>query len=87
MILRGARPFSTGLPKGFSDLFGWVSVEVTEKMVGQRLAVFCAIEVKSKTGRVSPEQTRFVEAVQKAGGRAVIARGAEDLLQIYDLRG
>jgi hypothetical protein len=47
-------------------------------MVGQRLAVFAAIEVKSVTGRPTPEQTAFLAAVRDAGGVACIARSVED---------
>jgi hypothetical protein len=47
-------------------------------MVGTRLAVFTSIEVKTPTGRVRPEQQAWLEAVQGAGGIAVIARSVPD---------
>lgn len=43
---------------------------------------FLAVEVKTETGRMRPEQTAFIAAVQKAGGRAGIARSAQDALDI-----
>lgn len=79
MVLERPRPFTTGLPKGFSDLFGWHTVEITPDMVGQRVAVFTAIEVKTETGRVSEQQQKFLDAVNKAGGRGFIARNVGDL--------
>lgn len=36
VLLKNARPFDTGLPPGFSDLFGLVSVEITPDMVGRK---------------------------------------------------
>mgnify|MGYP002377673177 CR=1 FL=1 len=43
---------------------------------------FLAVEVKTKTGRIRPEQLTFIAAVQKAGGRAGVARSVEDALKI-----
>jgi len=82
VLIRNARPFSTGLPPGFSDLFGFVQVEITQEMVGQRLAVFHALEIKAPGGRVMPKQAAFLGAVQKNGGRAGVARSAADALAI-----
>ena len=47
-------------------------------MVGQQVAVFTSIEVKSPTGRVRPEQQQWIDAVQAAGGIAGVARSVED---------
>ena len=71
-----------GLFKGSSDLIGWQSVTVTPDMVGQRVAVFVAIEVKTPTGRVSREQQTFIDRVREAGGRAGVARSPEEALTI-----
>ena len=38
---------------GASDLIGFTTVEITPEMVGQKAAIFTAIEVKRETGRVS----------------------------------
>jgi hypothetical protein len=46
--------------------------------VGQRVAVFTSIEVKTPTGRVSPEQRQWLETVQAAGGIAGVARSVND---------
>jgi hypothetical protein len=40
---------------------------------------FLAIEVKTPTGRVSPEQTFFINKINKKGGLAFIARNIEDV--------
>ena len=41
----GARRFSTGLPAGFPDLFGFRTITVTPGMVGKEIADFCGIEI------------------------------------------
>ena len=75
---RSGRLVTFGLARGSADLIGWRTVMVTPDMVGTRLAVFISIEVKTPTGRVRPEQNAWLEAVQGAGGIAVIARSVPD---------
>lgn len=82
VVLRQARPFNTGLPPGFSDLFGFVPVTITPDMVGQTLAVFTAIECKSAAGKARERQAAFLQAVNDNGGRAGIARTPDDALRI-----
>jgi hypothetical protein len=72
------RPVSFGLCKGSADLIGWRTVTITPEMVGQQVAVFTSIEVKTPTGRVKPEQQQWLDAVQAAGGIAGVARSVED---------
>lgn len=60
-----------GLCKGSSDVIGLCPD-----------GVFLAVEVKTATGRVRPEQETFIVAVKRAGGRAGIARSVEDALKI-----
>jgi hypothetical protein len=66
-----------GLCKGSSDLIGWHTVEITPDMVGQRVAVFVALEVKDK-GRLTQEQATFLEVVRRAGGIAAEVRSVDD---------
>ena len=72
------RPVQFGLCKGSADLIGWKRVTVTPDMVGQQVAVFLSIEVKTPTGRIRPEQQQWLDAVQAAGGIAGVARSVED---------
>jgi hypothetical protein len=72
------RPVSFGLARGSADLIGWRTVTITPDMVGQQVAVFTSIEVKTPTGRVKPEQQQWLDAVQAAGGIAGVARSVED---------
>ena len=81
VVVRNARPFHAGVT-GMSDLGGWVPVEITPDMVGTRIAIYTAVEVKTDDGRASGEQEAFIAAVRKAGGRAGIARNDGDLTAI-----
>jgi len=72
------RPVSFGLCKGSADLIGWRTVTITPEMVGQQVAVFTSIEVKTPAGRVKLEQQQWLDAVQAAGGIAGVARSVED---------
>lgn len=82
VMIHGARPFNTGLPPGFSDLFGMVPTVITQDMVGQTLGVFTAIEVKTAVGRVSPKQAAFLRAVNDNGGKSGVARSVDDALAL-----
>ena len=72
------RPVQFGLARGSADLIGWSSVTITPDMVGQTVAVFTSIEVKSAAGRLRPEQQQWLDAVSAAGGIAGVARSVED---------
>jgi hypothetical protein len=72
------RPVSFGLCKGSADLIGYRSITITPEMVGQQVAVFASIEVKTPTGRIRPDQREWMETVQAAGGIAGVARSVED---------
>lgn len=72
-----------GLCVGSSDLIGWKTITIEPKHVGQKIAVFVALEVKTATGRPSTEQLNFIDVVDSSGGHAGIVRSekdAEDLL-------
>lgn len=69
---KDGRYFSTGLPKGFSDLFGF------RKSDGR--AVF--IEVKTPKGKPSTEQVKFLETMRKYGAVAGVCRSVEEALKL-----
>ena len=73
--------FGVGSPGG-SDLIGYRRVTVTPEMVGQDVAVFAAVEVKTARGRVRPEQQQFVDHIRGAGGIAGIARSVDEAKNI-----
>lgn len=67
-------PIRFGLCVGSSDLIG-IAPD----------GRFLAVEIKTKTGRVRPEQQQFIDAIRRKGGIAGIARSVEDALAL--LRG
>ena len=75
--LQDGRVLRSGLCVGSSDLIGWHSVEITPDMIGRRVAVFTAVEVKGQHGRLSGPQQIFLNAVRSAGGIAVEARDVD----------
>lgn len=77
VVIRNARPFHAGHP-GIADLGGWRRVTITPEMVGTVIAQRLEAEVKLN-GRATTEQRAWIEAVNKAGGRAGIVRSDEDL--------
>ena len=81
------RPVSFGLCKGSADLIGYRSITITPYMVGQQVAVFTSIEVKTPTGRIRPEQQAWLDTIQAAGGIAGVARSVEDALRIMTAHG
>ncbi len=74
-----------GLCKGSSDLIGLRSVVVTPEMVGQRLAQFVALEIKTVSGTVSPEQRTFLQLVQQLGGLGAVCRSIAQAQAVLDL--
>ena len=62
------RPIKTGLPTGFSDLFG--------HRLSDSRAFY--LEVKTAKGRASPAQLAFIAAMKKRGAIAAIVRSVED---------
>lgn len=81
VIVRKARPFHSGI-EGMSDGCGLVSETITADMVGQRVAIFLAVEDKQGTGRLSKEQAAFITAIRNLGGRAGVARSDDDVAAI-----
>lgn len=82
VVLHRARRIQAGLCVGSSDAIGWVSREITSQDVGKTFALFTAVECKSEDGRPTQEQLRFIDAVQRAGGLAGIARSVEQAEEI-----
>ena len=64
------RYFTTGLPKGFSDLFA----------VKNGRAYF--LEIKVKPNKPTPEQERFIEDMRAMGCAAGVVYSLEDALKL-----
>lgn len=66
LVLADPRPLRAA-PEGWPDLCGWETVEITEEMVGMKVAVFVGEEVKC-TGDLRPEQRKFRACLERMGG-------------------
>lgn len=77
VLIKNPRRLIAGFP-GLADLGGWRSVVVRKDMVGQQIAVYVAIEVKTRGGKLRSQQEAFLEAVAAAGGIAGVARSTEE---------
>jgi hypothetical protein len=54
-------------PEGWPDLCGWTEIEITPDMIGKKIAIFTAEEIKA-TGHLSKKQKIFRDIIQKMGG-------------------
>jgi hypothetical protein len=79
ITLLNPRPIHSGLATGSSDLIGWTTKIITAEMVGQKVAVFTAIEVKTGSLKATSEQAAFIKAVLDGGGIAKIARSLDEI--------
>lgn len=70
---------------GGSDLIGLRSIVVTPEMVGQRIAIFAALEIKTPTGRATEQQQKFLSMVEKMGGISGVARSEDDAARLLRL--
>lgn len=75
--------YGVGSPGG-SDLIGFKRVLITPAMVGSRLAVFTAVEVK--TGKLKPtsDQDKFLEMVRAKNGLGVWGTELQAILRDID---
>ena len=71
VTLNNARMITFGLCVGSADLIGMTPA-----------GRFLAVEVKTKSGRASAEQVKFIAHVNSRGGVAGIARNTEDALEL-----
>ena len=76
---KGGQKVRYGLCKGSSDLIGWRPRVVDVSMLGATLAQFVAIECKAPGKDATASQARFLVAVERAGGLAIVAHGRDDI--------
>lgn len=75
-----AQPVTMGLATGSSDLVGWRRRIITPDMVGQEIAQFICVEVKTPKGAVREAQQHWREVVNRWGGLALVVRSADEAL-------
>jgi len=79
---RTGRPVQFGLAKGSADLVGFKTITITPDMVGQQIAQFVSLEVKTPNGRLTTPQQNWLHAVKTAGAIAGVARSPEDAIRL-----
>ena len=84
VTVKNARPFSTGVPRGYSDLSGVKTVTVTSDMVGKKIGVAVFAEVKTDTGRIRDEQEKFLSVMKGKGAIAGIVRSVDDFVKLVN---
>lgn len=85
--IEDARPFLTGLPKGFPDLFGVRPLVITADMVGQTVGQFVFIEVKQPKKRPTERQRAVMEFLTKQGACGGVAHSAEEAIDMFREKG
>ena len=68
------RFFTTGVPKGYSDLSGH------RKSDGRAFY----IETKTETGKLRKEQEHFIKMMKETGAIAGVARSVEDAIKLIE---
>ena len=71
-----------GLAKGSSDLIGFKTVKITPEMIGQEIAQFVSLEIKTERGKLSTMQQNWLQKVKSSGGIVGVARTVKDALNI-----
>jgi len=79
---RTGRWVQFGLAKGSSDLIGFKTVKITPEMIGQEIAQFVSIEIKTESGKLTNVQHNWLQKVKSSGGIVGVARTVKDALQI-----
>ena len=79
---RTGRYVQFGLAKGSSDLVGFKTIKITPEMIGQEVAQFVSIEIKTERGKLTDVQQNWLQKVKSSGGIVGVARTVKDALQI-----
>lgn len=73
-VVRHARVLHAGLAEGSPDLIGLRTIVITPEMIGESIAAFVGVEVKSDAGRQSMIQKSFMGMLTARGALAGVAR-------------
>ena len=83
---RTGRYVQFGLAKGSSDLIGFKKIKITKDMIGQEIAQFVSIEIKTEKGKLTTQQNNWLTFINKAGGITGVARSINDVFKILSLK-
>ena len=82
---RTGRYVQFGLAKGSSDLVGFKTIKITPEMIGQEVAQFVSIEIKTERGKLTEVQQNWLQKVHDSGGIVGVARSIQDALNIVNV--
>lgn len=82
LVLANPRPLHAGLCPGSPDLVGWKTVEITPDMVGQRVAIFTGLEVKTPNARLTKQQGQFLKILREFGGIGEEIRSVDRAVEV-----
>lgn len=82
VVLKNARPFSSGVPAGYPDISGVTEIVITPDMVGQKIGIATFLEIKAPGKKPTPDQRNFLDVMRMAGCFAGVASSGEEALQI-----
>ena len=69
-----------GLSPGSPDLVGYKKIRITEEMVGQDLAVFIGIEIKTPGENARDDQQHWLDRLEKHGGIASVVHSEAEAI-------
>jgi hypothetical protein len=72
IYLQNAIRIQGGLGTGSPDIIGWKSIDITPEMIGEKVAVFVGIEVKTEGIKTTKDQELWLAQLKKDGGVAEI---------------
>ena len=81
LLIKDPRPF-LGMPVGYPDLAGWQTVEITQEMVGQKMARVIFAEVKTAKGKAREGQVRFKDKADKDHAICGLVRSVDDFKEL-----
>ena len=84
ITLKNPRPFRTGVPKGFPDVFVLNKRKITQAAVGKEFCEFMFLEVKTEDGKVSEEQVAFIDClIKQKSARGRVGDGVEEGTEFF----
>ena len=84
MTLKNPRPFRTGVPKGFPDVFVLNKRKITPEDVGKEFCEFMFLEVKTEDGNLSEDQIAFIDFLtNQKSARGIVSHGVEEGTEFF----
>ena len=72
IVVINPKRISYGLYPGSGDFIGWETIIITEEMIGNKIAIFKSIEIKTARDRMKENQINWFRAVKRDGGIAEV---------------